>query len=102
MTRRDTGAPGNRLAGAVIAGGCVVLALLWAVGAWFARPGTTNAAYVLQLAVAAAGLVALVRLALAGVAVMRGRESTAAFARPMLWAFGLAALWWVAVSLGEL
>jgi hypothetical protein len=85
-----------------VAWGCVALGILWAVGAWFARPSTTGATYVLQLAVAVAGLLALGRLALAGVAVMRGRETTAAFARPMLWAFGLAALWWVAVSLGDL
>ena len=90
---------GDRLAGAVIAGGSLMMVPLWAVGAWLVTTEASTAVSIAQALAALAGMVALVRLALAGRAVVRGQAGTEVFARPMLAAFGLAALWWVLVSL---
>lgn len=99
MEPSRTGADWDRLAGAVVAGGSAFLAVLWALGAWLVSTEASTALAVAQALLAFAGIVMLGRLAWAAAAVARGRAETAVFALPMLAAFGLAALWWVVVSL---
>jgi len=89
----------DRLAGAVIAVGSLFLVLVWALGAWLVSTEASAVVAVAQGLAALAGIVALGRLSMAGRAVWRERAGTEVFARPMMAALGLAALWWVLVSL---
>ena len=87
----------DRLAGAVIAVGSPFMAALLALGAWLVSTEASTAGDVAQGIAAAAAIAALLWLAMVGLAVWRGRAGTDTFARPMLAAFGLTAVWWVLV-----